>query len=50
MFNFESGSGLEGLLAGQNGEMMGSVASFGLLIVMFIVFYFILIRPQRKRD
>ena len=32
------------------GEMMGSVMSLGLLILMFVVFYFILIRPQRKKD
>lgn len=32
------------------GEMMGSFMSLGLLILMFVVFYFILIRPQRKKD
>ena len=32
------------------GTMMGSYMSIGLLVLMFIVFYFILIRPQRKRD
>lgn len=32
------------------GEMMGSVASLALLILMFVVFYFILIRPQKKKD
>jgi preprotein translocase subunit YajC len=32
------------------GEMMGSFMSLGLLVLMFIVFYFILIRPQRKKD
>ena len=32
------------------GTMMGSYLSIGLLVLMFIVFYFILIRPQRKRD
>lgn len=32
------------------GTMMGSYASIALLVLMFIVFYFILIRPQRKRD
>ena len=32
------------------GEMMGSVASLGLLVLMFVVFYFILIRPQKKKD
>lgn len=32
------------------GTMLGSYASIALLIVMFVVFYFILIRPQRKRD
>ena len=32
------------------GTMMGSYMSIALLVLMFIVFYFILIRPQRKRD
>ena len=32
------------------GTMMGYYASIALLVLMFIVFYFILIRPQRKRD
>ena len=32
------------------GDLMGSVASFGVLILMFVVFYFILIRPQRKKE
>ena len=32
------------------GTMMGSYMSIGLLVLMFVVFYFILIRPQRKRD
>jgi len=50
MFNFEDTAGLESLLGGQNGELAGSAMSFGLLIIMFVVFYFILIRPQRKRD
>ena len=31
-------------------DVMGSLTSFGVLILMFIVFYFILIRPQRKKD
>ena len=31
-------------------EMMGSFMSLGLLVLMFVVFYFILIRPQRKKD
>ena len=35
---------------GSGGEMMGSVASLALLILMFVVFYFILIRPQKKKD
>ena len=49
MFNFEgTGFSLENLLG--NGEMMGSAASLGLLVLMFVVFYFILIRPQRKKD
>ena len=32
------------------GEAMGSIASFGILIVMFVIMYLILIRPQRKKD
>ena len=50
MFNFEGETGLAGMLAGQNGEMMGSLASLLLLVLMFVVFYFIMIRPQRKKD
>ena len=41
MFNFDDAAG---------GEMMGSFMSLGLLVLMFVVFYFILIRPQRKKD
>lgn len=49
MFNFEdTGAGFGSFLG--NGEMMGSAASLGLLVLMFVVFYFILIRPQRKKD
>ena len=50
MFTFEGETGLAGLRSGQNGEMMGSFASLALLVVMFVVFYFILIRPQKKKD
>ena len=50
MFNFEGETGLAGMLAGQNGEMMGSLASLLLLVLMFVIFYFIMIRPQRKKD
>ena len=32
------------------GAMAGSFTSIILLVLMFAVFYFILIRPQRKRD
>ena len=32
------------------GTAYGSLMSVGLLVLMFVVFYFILIRPQRKRD
>ncbi len=32
------------------GTMLGSYMSIALLVLMFVVFYFILIRPQRKRD
>ena len=35
---------------GLGGDVMGSFASMGLLIIMFVVFYFVLIRPQRKKD
>ena len=31
-------------------DMMGSITSFVVLILMFVVFYFILIRPQRKKE
>ena len=31
-------------------DMMGSLTSFAVLILMFVVFYFILIRPQRKKE
>lgn len=47
MINYDDfGSGL----LGGSGEMMGSFASLALLVLMFVVFYFILIRPQRKKD
>ena len=32
------------------GTSYGSLMSIGLLVLMFVVFYFILIRPQRKRE
>ena len=31
------------------GTTYGSLMSIGLLVLMFVVFYFILIRPQRKQ-
>ena len=38
-------------VAGLTGQdWMGSLTSFAVLIVMFAIFYFILIRPQRKKD
>ena len=47
MINYEDlGTGL----LGGSGEMMGSFASLALLVLMFVVFYFILIRPQLKKD
>jgi len=46
MFNY---SDAESIFGG-SGEMMGSIASMALLVLMFVVFYFILIRPQRKKD
>ena len=51
MFYFEDAEGgLSGLLAGQGGEAMGSLMSLGLLVIMFIGFYFFLIRPQKKKE
>ncbi|PWJ70676.1 preprotein translocase subunit YajC [Ruminococcaceae bacterium R-25] len=45
MFNFtDTALGLSGQ------DWMGSLTSFAVLIVMFAIFYFILIRPQRKKD
>ena len=32
------------------GDALGSIASFAILILMFVVMYFILIRPQRKKE
>ena len=32
------------------GEIMGSFASFAILILLFIVMYFVMIRPQRKKE
>lgn len=32
------------------GDLMSTLYSIGLLVIMFVVFYFLLIRPQRKRD
>ena len=46
MINFEDAGGMFGM----SGDMMGSFASMAILILMFVVFYFILIRPQRKKD
>ncbi len=43
----ETATGTEGAFGM---DQMGSLYSIGILIVMFVVFYFILIRPQRKRD
>lgn len=36
--------------AAMGGEGLGSILSFGVLILMFVIMYFILIRPQRKKD
>ncbi len=47
MISFEDTGVTQSLLGG---ETMGSLASFGILILMFVVFYFILIRPQRKKE
>ena len=43
----ETATGTEGAFGM---DQMGSLYSIGILIVMFVVFYFVLIRPQRKRD
>ena len=48
MFYFDDAGTMS--MFGAPGEMMGSVASLGLLLIMFVVFYFVLIRPQRKKD
>ena len=45
MINFDDA----GMLS-MGGDLMGSFASLALLVVMFVVFYFVLIRPQRKKD
>ena len=47
MFNFTDASSTG---FGLMGDVGGSIASMGLLLVMFVVFYFVLIRPQRKKD
>lgn len=47
MISFDDTGVTQSLLGG---ETMGSLASFGILILMFVVFYFILIRPQRKKE
>ncbi|MCQ2472769.1 MAG: preprotein translocase subunit YajC [Saccharofermentans sp.] len=47
MISFEETGVTQSLFGG---ETMGSLASFGILILMFVVFYFILIRPQRKKE
>ena len=47
MFNYTDTSTT---VFGLGGDVAGSIASMGLLVVMFVVFYFILIRPQRKKD
>ena len=48
MFLFEgTTTTAEGMLGG---DLWGTVTSFGILILMFVVFYFVLIRPQRKKD
>ena len=48
LFNFDGEGAATQTMAG--GDMMGTLYSIGLLVVMFVVFYFLLIRPQRKRD
>ena len=47
MFNFDDATGMGSLLSG---DVTGSIASLALLVLMFVVFYFLLIRPQRKKD
>ena len=36
--------------APQAGDMVSSLSSFVILIATVVIFYFLLIRPQRKRD
>ena len=36
--------------ATSSSDMMGSLYSVGLLVLMFVALYFLFIRPQRKRD
>ena len=43
---FESSAWAAGAAAGGNGSMIGS---FIPLILIFVIFYFLLIRPQQKR-
>jgi preprotein translocase subunit YajC len=31
-------------------QLMGAVGTFGLPVVLIVVFYFVLVRPQRKKD
>jgi len=49
LFEDAQAGGLDGL-AGMNGEAMGSLMSLGLLVLMFVGFYFFFIRPQKKKD
>ena len=46
--NAGNGNGMTG--EEMAGTAAGSLMSVGLLVLMFVVFYFILIRPQRKRE
>ena len=46
MINFTDATNMGAM----GGDAMGSIASFGILIVMFVIMYLILIRPQRKKD
>ena len=36
--------------AGQPGGLAATLPSIGMLVLMFVVFYFILIRPQKKKE
>ncbi len=38
------------LTTGQGGGIMETVSSFGMIAIMLVAFYFLLIRPQKKKE